>query len=88
MLQPLTQNMGYYTIRLDPNSSEICTLIFLCGKHSYLHLPMAVAGSPDIFQAKISVLVVFLELVRAYLDDLLGITKASLEHHLDKIRMA
>eukprot|EP00804_Cyclotella_cryptica_P004326 CCRYP_013507-RA/>CCRYP_013507-RA protein AED:0.48 eAED:0.59 QI:0/0/0/1/0/0/2/0/59 len=29
-------NMGYYKIRLDPDSSKICTLIFPWGKHSYL----------------------------------------------------
>eukprot|EP00804_Cyclotella_cryptica_P012612 CCRYP_014725-RA/>CCRYP_014725-RA protein AED:0.39 eAED:0.39 QI:0/0/0/1/0/0/2/0/167 len=45
--------MGYYTIRLDPNSSKICTLIFPWGKYSYLRLPVGIAGSPDIFQAKI-----------------------------------
>eukprot|EP00804_Cyclotella_cryptica_P007274 CCRYP_017866-RA/>CCRYP_017866-RA protein AED:0.41 eAED:0.77 QI:0/0/0/0.5/0/0/2/0/228 len=37
-------NMGYYTIRLDPNSSKICTLIFPWGKYSYLQLPMGIAG--------------------------------------------
>eukprot|EP00804_Cyclotella_cryptica_P031176 CCRYP_011778-RA/>CCRYP_011778-RA protein AED:0.33 eAED:0.33 QI:0/0/0/1/0/0/5/0/523 len=57
----LDLNMGYYTIRLDPNSSEICTVIFPWGKYSYLQLPMGIAGSPDIFQAKISSLMVALE---------------------------
>ncbi len=32
----LDLNMGYYTIRLDPDSSKICTLIFPWGKYSYL----------------------------------------------------
>jgi hypothetical protein len=79
--------MGYYTIRLDPDSSKICTLIFPWGKYSYLRLPMGIAGSPDIFQAKMSELMAALEFVRAYLDDLLCITKASLEDHLGKLRM-
>ena len=79
--------MGYYTIRLDPDSSKICTLIFPWGKYSYLRLPMGIAGSPDIFQAKMSALMVALEFVRAYLDDLLCITKANLEDHLDKLKM-
>ncbi len=48
----LDLNMGYYTIRLDSNSSKICTLIFPWGKYSYPQLPMGVAGPPDIFQAK------------------------------------
>ncbi len=42
-------NMGYYTIRLDPDASKICTVIFAWGKYSYKRLPMGIAGSPDIF---------------------------------------
>ena len=81
----LDLNMGYYTIRLDPDSSKICTLIFPWGKYSYLQLSISVAGSPDVFQAKMSELMAALACVRAYLDGLLCITKASLEYHLDKI---
>jgi hypothetical protein len=29
-------NMGYYTIRLDPDSSKICTVLFSLDKYSYL----------------------------------------------------
>ena len=38
----LDLNMGYYTIRLDPDASKICTINFPWGKYSYLWLPMAV----------------------------------------------
>ncbi len=31
----LDLNMGYYTIRLDPDASKICTTIFTWGKYSY-----------------------------------------------------
>jgi hypothetical protein len=31
----LDQNIGYYTIRLDPDASRIYTLIFPWGKYSY-----------------------------------------------------
>ena len=47
---------------------------------------MGIAGSPDIFQAKMSELMIALEYVRTYLDDLLIITKASLRDHLDKLK--
>ena len=47
---------------------------------------MGIAGSPDIFQAKMSELMIALEYVRTYLDDLLIITKASLSDHLDKLK--
>ncbi len=48
---------------------------------------MGIAGSPDIFQGKISELMEFLELVRAYLDNLLCISKLSLEDHLKKLEV-
>ena len=47
---------------------------------------MGIAGSPDIFQAKMSEQMIALEYVRTYLDDLLIITKASLSDHLDKLK--
>jgi hypothetical protein len=50
----LDRNMGYYTIRLDPDASKICTIIFPWGEYSYKQLLMGIAGSPDIFQSKIS----------------------------------
>ncbi len=78
--------MGYYTIRLDPDASRICTDIFPWGKYSnYKRLPMGIAGSPDIFQSKMSGLMEDLEYVRAYLDDLLCISRSSLENHAKKL---
>ncbi len=81
----LDLNMGYYTIRLDSDASKICTIIFLWGKYSYKRLPMGITGSPDIFQGKMSELMESLEYVRAYLDDLLCISKLSLEDYLEKL---
>ncbi len=46
---------------------------------------MGIAGSPDIFQGKMSKLMETLEYVRAYLDDFLCISKLSLEDHLEKL---
>jgi hypothetical protein len=81
----LDLNMGYYTIRLDPDASRICTIIFPWGKYSYKRLPMGIAGSPDIFQSKMLELMKSLEYVQAYLDDLLCISRSSLEDHLKKL---
>jgi hypothetical protein len=77
--------MCYYTIRLDPDASRICTVIFPWGKYSYKRLPMGIAGSPDIFQGKMSELMEDLEYVQAYLDDLLCISRSSLEDNLEKL---
>ncbi len=56
------------------------------GKYSYLQLPMGIACSPDIFQAKMSELMVANEFVGAHIDVLLCITKGRLDDHLSKFR--
>ena len=81
----LDLNMGYYTIRLDPDSQKICTIILPWGKYSYQRLPMGIAGSPDIFQERMSILMATLEFVRAYIDDLLLFSKDSFNDHLSKV---
>jgi hypothetical protein len=48
----LDHNMGYYTIRLDPTASKMCTIIFPWGKYSYKRLPMGFGGSADKFKPK------------------------------------
>ncbi len=81
----LDLNMGYYTIRLHPMAVKMCTIIFPFGKYPYLRLPMGMSGSVDIFQAEMMDLMETLEYVRAYIDDLLCITRGTLEDHLDKL---
>ena len=74
--------MGYYTIRLD----FISTIILPWGKFSYMRLPMGVIGSANVFQEKKSGLMETLEYIRVYLDNLLIITKDSLEDHLAELK--
>ncbi len=81
----LDLNMGYYTIRLDPMASKMCTIIFPWGKYSYKSLPMGFGGSADIFQAQIMDLMAALEFVRAYMDDLLIIVRETLDELLQKM---
>ena len=80
----LDLNMAYYTIRLDPDAAKICTINFPWEKYSYKQLPMGIAGSPDIFQSKMSELIESLEYVWAYIYNLLCISKGSLQDHLEK----
>jgi hypothetical protein len=49
------------------------------GEYEYLRLPMGLYNSPDIFQEKMSELMFGLELARAYLDDLLIVSKDTFE---------
>jgi hypothetical protein len=81
----LDLSMGYYTIRLDSAASEMCTIIFNWGKYSYKRLPMGFGGSADIFQAQMTPLMASLRFVRAYIDDLLIITRGILDDHLKKM---
>jgi hypothetical protein len=67
---------------MHPKSTQ---LFFLWGKYSYKRLTLGIAGSPDIFQGKMLELMESLEYVRAYLDDLLCISKLSLEDQLEKL---
>jgi len=56
------------------------------GKYEYLRLPMGLSISPDVFQEKMSDLMVGLEFARAYLDDLLIIsTESGFDEHLVKL---
>jgi hypothetical protein len=81
----LDLNMGYYTIRLDPKASEMCTIVFPWGKYSYKRLPMGFGGSAYIFQPQMMDLMASLEYVWAYIDDLLIITRGTLDDHIAKI---
>ena len=55
-------NMGYYHIRLDSESSKLCTIVLPWGKYEYLRLPMGLCNSPDIFQEKMAELMEGLEM--------------------------
>ena len=48
---------------------------------------MGVAGSPDIFQGKMSELMMALEHVKTYINYLLIISKNTLKDHLEKLRV-
>ncbi len=83
----LDLNMGYYTIRLDPMASEMCTIIFPWRKYSYKRIPMGFGGSANIFQAQIMDLMASLKFAQACMDDLLIITRGILDVHLQKMEM-
>src|SRR5512133_1590033 len=80
--------MGYYHIELTPNSSRLCTIVLSWGKYEYLRLPMGLCNSPNIFQEKVSELMSGLEFCRAYIDDLLVVSKGSFEQHMEHLEQA
>jgi len=83
----LDLNMGYYHIELSPFSKRLCTIVLPFGKYEYQRLPMGLCNSPDIFQEKMSELMTGLDYVRAYIDDLLCLTKGDFADHLNKLEV-
>jgi Reverse transcriptase (RNA-dependent DNA polymerase) len=82
----LDLNMGYYHIELSPHLKRLCTIVLPWGKYEYQWLPMGLCNIPDIFQEKMSNLMMGLEYVRTYIvDDLLVITHGSFGDHLQKL---
>ena len=67
--------MGYYHIELSLGSKQICTIVLPWGKYEYKKLPIGVCNSPNIFQEMIYKLFDGFDMVRAYIDDVLIITK-------------
>ena len=55
------------------------------GKYSYQRLPMGINCAPDIFQKKMNGLMLGIEYVRTYLDDLLILSNGDFADHLKKI---
>ena len=82
----LDLNIGYYHINLTPNSKKLCTIVLPWDKYEYQKLPMGLCNSPDIFQEKMNESFAGFKYVRAYIDDLLIITKGNLEDHLEKVK--
>ena len=81
----LDLNMGYYHLELSTKSRELCTIVPPFGKYEYQRIPVGLCNSPDIFQEKMNELFEGLSHVRAYIDDLLCLTKGTFNEHLEKL---
>ena len=57
------------------------------GKYQYTRLPMGVANSPKMFQQKTNELFNGFEFIRAYIDELLILTKGYWTDHVHKIEL-
>ena len=74
--------MGYYHIEISAKSKELCTIVTQWGKYEYQRPPMGLCNSPDIFQEKMSELLIGLDTVHVYIGDLLHVTKVSWTEYL------
>ena len=78
----LDLNMGYYHKELSPGAKQICKTVLPWGKYEYQKLPIGVCNSPDIFQENISELFDGFVMVRAYIDNIILMTKNNSEENL------
>ena len=81
----LDLNMGYYYIELMPFSKSLCTIVTPWGKYEYQRLTMGLCNSPGIFQECMFELILDLEYVQAYIDDLLMTSCSTFEEHLERL---
>ena len=72
---PIGLNMVYYHIRLSENTSNLCSIILPYVKYRYKRLPMVIDNYPDICQHKMNDLFHGYQFVRAYIYELLILTK-------------
>ena len=77
--------MGYYNISLTDAAKKVCTITTPFGKYKYNHLQMGVYISLGILQEIMRAIMIDLEFVRVYLDNLLIIISGSFEEHLSKV---
>ena len=81
-LSYLDLNTGYYHIEISPGAKQLCTIVLPWGKYEYQKLPMGVCNNPDIFQEKISKLFDGFDMVCAYIDNVLVISKNNFKDRL------
>ena len=73
--------MCYYHMLLSKNSLSLCTIILPWDEYKYERLPMKVCNLQEIFQAKMNKMFPGFEFIRAYINDLLIITKGDRSNH-------
>ena len=77
--------MFYYHISLNNQSSNLFNIIIPWLKYKYKRLPIGICKSLDLFQEKMNKMFRELEFFRAYIDDLLIITRVDSFNHLNKL---
>eukprot|EP00957_Ditylum_brightwellii_P160699 12234367-Ditylum_brightwellii.AAC.1 len=77
--------MAYYCMGLSEKSKEILTIIVPWGKFSYQVLPMRVSVATDIFQERMSRILLDIEYMIVYMDDIIIIGSGTFAEHLKEV---
>lgn len=77
---------GYYQIKLDEESSKLCTFATPFGRFKFLRLPFGITSASEVFQKRFKE-IFNIEGVELYVDDLIvyGKTKAEHDERLKKV---
>eukprot|EP00804_Cyclotella_cryptica_P022338 CCRYP_015614-RB/>CCRYP_015614-RB protein AED:0.38 eAED:0.38 QI:0/0/0/1/0/0/2/0/175 len=75
-------SMQYYSLKLNAESQDLCTIITPFGKYKYSRLPMGLKCSPAISQAAMKNILTGIEDADVYTDNV-GAFSLTWEHHLD-----
>ncbi|CAJ1049307.1 uncharacterized protein K02A2.6-like [Xyrichtys novacula] len=80
----LDANKGFWQIRLDEESSKLCTFNTPLGRYRFLRLPFGISSASEVFQRAIAQMIEGLEGVVNIIDDLLvwGDSVAQHDHRL------
>ena len=82
----LDANKGFWQIKLDEESSKLCTFNTPIGRYRFLRLPFGISSAPEVFQRAIAQMIEGLEGVVNIIDDLL-VWGDSVEEHDHRLRL-
>jgi hypothetical protein len=71
---------GFWNLRLDEESSKLCTFSTLWGVYRYLRLPFGVSPAPEVFHRVLADVLRGLPGVLHYVDDILIYAETQTEH--------
>ena len=80
-------NTLYYTINISPKSQYMMTIVTEFGKFGFIHLPMSMYYSGDIFKAKVDNMVCGIEAIKIYIDNIFVLIKDILSNHIKQLRI-
>ena len=83
----LDASTGFWQMRLNEKSSEMCTFNTAFGRYQYLRLPFGISSAPEIYHRVIHTLFAHLEGVDTLMDDIIvwGSNKEEHDKRLEKV---
>jgi len=71
---------GFWLIRLDDDSSKLCTFNSVFGRYSYTRLPFGISSAPEVFQKRANEIFGYILDVFVIFDDLLIAAESDEQH--------